>query len=44
MFKAIHGIALNYMYLSDRIDIHFDMHVYDTREAGSMNNIFQLCT
>ena len=35
MFKAIHGIAPNY--LSDRIDMHFDIYGYDTREAGSMN-------
>ena len=35
MFKAIHGIAPNY--LSDRIDMHFDIHGYNTREAGSMN-------
>ena len=35
MFKAIHGIAPNY--LSDRIDMHFDIHGYDTRKAGSMN-------
>ena len=35
MFKAIHGIAPNY--LSDRIDMHFDIHGYDSREAGSMN-------
>ena len=35
MFKAIHGIAPNY--LSDRTDMHFDTHGYDTREAGSMN-------
>ena len=35
MFKAIHEIAPNY--LSDRIDMHFDIHGYDTREAGSMN-------
>ena len=35
MFKAIHGIAPNY--LSDRIDMHFDIHGYHTREAGSMN-------
>ena len=31
MFKAIHGIAPNY--LSD----HFDIHGYDTREVGSMD-------
>ena len=35
MFKAIHGIAPHY--LSDRIDMHFDIHGYNTREAGSMN-------
>ena len=29
MFKAIHGIAPNY--LSDRIDMHFDIHGYNTR-------------
>ena len=29
MFKAIHGIATDY--LSDRIDMHFDIHGYDTR-------------
>ena len=35
MVKAIHGIAPHY--LSDRIDMHFDIHGYNTREAGSMN-------
>ena len=35
MFKAIHGIGPHY--LSDRSDMHFDIHGYDTREAGSMN-------
>ena len=35
MFKAIHGIDPHY--LSDRIDMDFDIHGYDTREAGSMN-------
>ena len=35
MFKAIHGIAPHY--LSERIDMHFDIHGYDTRETGSMN-------
>ena len=35
MFKAIHGIAPHY--LSDRIDMHFDIHGYDTKEVGSMN-------
>ena len=35
MFKAIHGIAPHY--LSDRIDMHFDIHGYHTREAGSIN-------
>ena len=35
MFKAIHRIAPHY--LSDRIDMHFDIHGYGTREAGSMN-------
>ena len=35
MCKAIHGIAPHY--LSDRIDMHFDIHGYNTREAGSMN-------
>ena len=35
MFKAIHGIALHY--LSDCIDMHFDIHGYNTKEAGSMN-------
>ena len=35
MFKAIHGIAPNYF--SDRIDMHFDIHGYNTREAGSIN-------
>ena len=35
MFKAIHGIAPHY--LSDRIDVHFDIHGYNTRERGSMN-------
>ena len=34
MFKA-NGIAPHY--LSDCIDMHFDIHGYDTREAGSMN-------
>ena len=29
MFKAIPGIAPNY--LSDRIDMHFDIRGYDTR-------------
>ena len=32
MFKAIHGIGPHY--LSDRSDMHFDIHGYDTREAG----------
>ena len=27
-------------YLSDRTDMHFDIHGYDTREAGSMNVYF----
>ena len=35
MFKAIHGITPNYF--SDRIDMHFDIHGNNTREAGSMN-------
>ena len=35
MFKVIHGIAPKYF--SDWIDMHFDIHCYDTREAGSMN-------
>ena len=35
MFKAIHGVAPHY--LSDRIDMHFDIHGYNTREAGSIN-------
>ena len=35
MFKAIHGIAPHY--LPSRIDMHFDIHCYDTREAGSMD-------
>ena len=35
MFKAIHGIAP--YYLSDRIDMHFDIHGYDTGKAGPMN-------
>ena len=35
MLKAIHGIAPNY--LSDRIDMHFDIHGNNTRESGSMN-------
>ena len=35
MFKAFHGIAPHY--LSDRIDMHFDINGYNTREAGSMN-------
>ena len=35
IFKAIHGIAPHY--LSDRTDMHFDIHGYNTREAGSMN-------
>ena len=38
MFKAIHGIAPNY--LSDQIDMHFEIHGYDTREAGSMKVYF----
>ena len=38
MFKAIHGIAPHYV--SDRIDMHFDIHAYNTREAGSMNVYF----
>ena len=33
MFKAIHGIAPHYRIAL----IHFDIHGYDTREAGSMN-------
>ena len=33
MFKAIHGIAPHYR--SGRIDMHFDIHGYNTREAGS---------
>ena len=39
MFKAIHGIAPNY--LSDRIDMHFDIHGYGTRDWMF---IYQLCT
>ena len=35
MFKAIHGIAPNYLFYW--IDMHFDIHGYATREAGSMN-------
>ena len=35
IFKAIHGIAQHY--ISDRIDMHFDIHSYDTREVDSMN-------
>ena len=35
MFKAINGIVPHY--LSDRIDMHFDIHGHDTGEAGSMN-------
>ena len=35
MFKAIHGIAPHY--LSDGIDMHFDILGYDTREASSLN-------
>ena len=35
MFKDIHGISPHY--LSDGIDMHFDIHGYNTREAGSMN-------
>ena len=38
MFIAIHGIAPND--LSERIDMYFDIHGYDTREAGSMNVYF----
>ena len=38
MFKAIHGIASHY--LTDHIDMHFDIHGYNTREAGSMNFYF----
>ena len=38
MFKAIHGITPNY--LSDRIDMHFDIHGYDTREDGSIELVF----
>ena len=40
MFKAIHGIAPHY--LSDRINMHFDIHGYDIREAGWTN--FYLAT
>ena len=35
MFKLIHGIGPHY--LSDRIDMHFHSHGFDTRETGSMN-------
>ena len=35
MFKGIHGISPHY--LSDRIDMHFDIHCWDTKEARSMN-------
>ena len=35
MFQAIHGIAPHY--LSDCIDMHFDIHGYNAREAGPMN-------
>ena len=35
IIKALHGITPHY--LSDRIDMHFDIHGYNTREAGSMN-------
>ena len=35
MFNAIHGIGPHYF--SNRFDMHFDIHGYDTREAGSMN-------
>ena len=35
LFKAIHGIAPNC--LSDRIGMRFDIHSYDSREAGSMS-------
>ena len=38
MFKAIHEIVLHY--LSDRIDMHFDISGNGTREAGSMNAYF----
>ena len=38
MFKALHGIAPHY--LSDRIDMHFYIHGYDTREAGTMHVYF----
>ena len=33
MFKSIHGIAPHY--ISDRIDMRFDIHGYGTRESGS---------
>ena len=42
MFKAIPEISLHC--LSDRIDMHFDIHGYHTREAGSMNVFFMLST
>ena len=35
IFKTIHEIAPNY--LSDGIDMHFDTHGYDTREADLPN-------
>ena len=35
MFKAIYGIAPHY--LSDRIDMRFDIHGHDTRDVGSLN-------
>ena len=42
MLKAIHGIAPHY--LSDHIDMHFDIHGYDIREAGSTNVFVRLST
>ena len=42
MFKSIHGIAPHY--ISDRIDMRFDIHGYVTREAGQWPFIFLLST
>ena len=42
MFKAIHGIAPNY--LSDWIDMHFDIHGITPEKLVQWTFIFQLCT
>ena len=42
MFKGIYGIPPHY--LSDRIDMHFDIHSYDTRKCVQWTFIFQLFT